>query len=144
MEEVKPVRCLLGMLGADVHTKGVRVLAHLLRDRGIEVIYIGEHHSAESMAAAAVAEDADIVGVSFSNAAYLHYTGELLGALRRLGREDMPVMVGGLIHPDDVEALHVLGVSSAFGPGSTLDDIVAHITRAGGQGRMMRTGAQRV
>ena len=118
------VRCLLGMLGTDVHNKGVRTLARLLRDRGVEVIYVGEHHTVESMVAAALTEDADLVGVSFSNAAYLQYTESLVEAMRAAGLADVPVMVGGLIHPDDVPALHAIGVDGIFGPGSTVDEVM--------------------
>src|SRR3546814_9286045 len=78
MSETRTVRCLLGMLGTDVHSKGIRTLAQILRDAGIEVIYIGEHNSVEGMASAVVDEDADIVGVSFSSAAYVEYTRQLV------------------------------------------------------------------
>ena len=122
------VRCLLGMLGTDVHNKGVRTLARLLRDRGVEVIYVGEHHTVESMAAAALAEDVDLVGVSFSNAAYLQYTESLVEALRAAGLADVPVMVGGLIHHDDVPALHAIGVHAVFGPGSTVEEVMGYLT----------------
>jgi len=125
------VRCLLGMLGTDVHSKGIRTLAQVLRDAGIEVIYIGEHNTVEGMASAVVDEDADIVGLSFSSAAYIEYTRQLIEAMRRRGVGDVPVMLGGIIHPDDHAVLHEIGVAGIFGPGSQMDDIIAFIRAKG-------------
>lgn len=118
------VRALLGMLGVDVHSRGLRTVARILRDAGVEVIYVGEHNSAAGMAAAAVAEDVDVVGVSFSVSTYTHYVAELTGALREVGAGEIPVMVGGLIHPEDEPALRELGVARIFGPDTQTTEIV--------------------
>ncbi len=131
VDDTNTVRCLLGMLGTDVHSKGIRTLAQILRDAGIEVIYIGEHNSVEGMASAALDEDADIVGVSFSSAAYIEYTRELIEAMKRKGVGDVPVMLGGLIHPDDFAILREIGVAGIFGPGSQMADIIAFVRSKG-------------
>ena len=62
------IRAVLGMIGADVHNKGLRTFARRLRDLGAEVIYLGDHNTAAQLAASAAAEDADVVGVSFGMA----------------------------------------------------------------------------
>jgi methylmalonyl-CoA mutase C-terminal domain/subunit len=129
------VRCLLGMLGTDVHSKGIRTLAQILRDAGIEVIYVGEHNSVAGMARAVVDEDADIVGLSFSSAAYLEYTRQFVAALHENGAGDVPVMIGGLIHPDDHAVLREMGVAGIFGPGSAMPDILAFVQNKGGAGQ---------
>lgn len=121
------VRALLGMLGVDVHSRGIRTVARVLRDAGVEVVYLGEHNSAAGLAAAAVAEDVDVIGVSFSVSTYTHYVAELMDELKGAGAQDIPVMVGGLIHPEDHETLRALGVAAIFGPGSTTDDIVTWV-----------------
>jgi methylmalonyl-CoA mutase, C-terminal domain len=118
------VRCLLGMLGVDCHTKGLRTLARLLRDRGVEVIYLGEHNSAAAMTNAVITEDPDVVGLSFSTTTYLHHTGALLEEMRKAGVADTPVMLGGLIHPEDEQELTQMGVAAIFGPGSTTEQIM--------------------
>src|SRR3546814_11514119 len=115
MSETRTVRCLLGMLGTDVHSKGIRTLAQILRDAGIEVIYIGEHNSVEGMASAVVDEDADIVGVSFSSAAYVEYTRQLVEAVQRKEMGEVPVLLGGIIHTDDHEELTQIHVRCIFG-----------------------------
>ena len=127
MNQVKKIRCLLGMLGTDVHNKGIRTLAQQLRDQGIEVIYLGEHNTSAGMTQAAIAEDVDLIGLSFSSSNYLDYTKQLLEEMRAQGAGDIPLMIGGLLHPEDVPALNDMGVSGVFGPGSTLDNIIEFI-----------------
>jgi methylmalonyl-CoA mutase, C-terminal domain len=123
----RKIRCLLGMLGTDVHTKGIRTLAQLFRDNGIEVVYLGEHNTVDGMVNATIQEDVDLVGISFSIATYLHYAKELIDAMNARGVGHVPVMVGGLVHPDDHEPLRKIGVSGIFGPGSTTSEILAFV-----------------
>lgn len=118
------VRCLLGMLGMDIHTKGIRTLARLLRDRGVEVVYVGEHNTVDGLARTAIAEDVDVIGISFSVSTYLQQVEALMAALRAVDALDVPVMVGGLIHPDHERALKALGVAGVFGPGTTINDVM--------------------
>lgn len=127
------IRCLLAMLGTDVHSKGIRTLAQLLRDEGVEVIYLGEHNTADGLIQAAVAEDVDIIGLSFSIATYLHHTRDLLDKMRAAGVADIPLMLGGLIHRDDEPALREMGVAGIFGPGSNTGDIVAFMQKVTGK-----------
>lgn len=127
------IRCLLGMLGTDVHNKGIRTLAQLLRDRGVEVIYLGEHNTVQGMVNAMLAEDVDVVGLSFSTATYLHYTRQLVDGMRAAGLADVPLMLGGLIHRDDEPALREMGVQGIFGPGSTTEQIVRFLAEATGK-----------
>lgn len=126
------VRCLLGMLGTDVHSKGIRTLAQVLRDAGIEVIYLGEHNSVAGMVRAVIDEDADIIGLSFSSAAYLEYIRQFVTAMRENGVGSVPLMIGGLIHPDDHLPLQEMGISGIFGPGSRMDAIIDFVRNKGG------------
>ncbi|SCW72131.1 methylmalonyl-CoA mutase, C-terminal domain [Sphingobium faniae] len=130
-EDQPIVRCLLGMLGTDVHSKGIRTIAQLLREAGVEVIYLGEHNSVQGMARAAIDEDADLVGLSFSSAAYVEYTRQLVAEMKRIGADDIPVMLGGIIHPDDHQALYDMGVRGIFGAGSKTADIIAFVRSMG-------------
>ncbi|MEJ7926223.1 cobalamin-dependent protein [Sphingobium sp. AN641] len=132
MSKPNTVRCMLGMLGTDVHSKGIRTLARLLDEAGgIDVDYIGEHNSVEGMADAVVDRKIDIVGVSFSSAAYVEYTRQLIEAMKAKGVGHIPVMLGGMIHPDDVAELMEMGVAGVFGAGSKTEDIVSFVQNAG-------------
>jgi methylmalonyl-CoA mutase, C-terminal domain len=121
------LRCMLGMLGVDCHSKGLRSLARMLRDRGVEVIYMGEHNTSAGFADAIVSEDPDVVGISFSTSTYMHHVGDMLKEMRSAGVAEVPLMIGGLIHPDHEESLREMGVAGIFGPGSTRDEIFAFL-----------------
>ena len=132
MSRPNTVKCTLGMLGTDVHSKGIRTLARLLDEAGgIDVDYIGEHNSVEGMANAVAERKSDIVGISFSSAAYVEYTRQLIEAMKARGVGDIPVILGGMIHPDDVDELKAMGVAGLFGAGSRTEDIVLFIQAAG-------------
>jgi methylmalonyl-CoA mutase C-terminal domain/subunit len=124
-------RCLLGMLGTDVHSKGLRIIAQYLRDEGFEVIYGGEHHTVESLVSAAVQEDVDLIGLSFSSTAYVDYTLQLVETLRGRGADDIAVMIGGQIHPDDYDVLRSGGVEGVFGPGFKMEEMFNFVRAAG-------------
>ena len=120
-------RVALGMLGLDVHTKGIRTLSLRLRDAGFEVVYLGEHLTTTQLVRAVIAEDVDCVGVSFSSASYVKQCRSLLAEMERLEALDVPVVVGGLIHADDHPVLKEMGISGIFGPGSSTEQIAASL-----------------
>jgi len=122
-------RCVLGMVGSDKHNKGIRTIARVFRDHGLEVVYIGEHNTSRQLASVAVDEDADFVGVSFSNGNYLMRAQEIRQALDDAGGSDIDVVLGGLIHSEDVPALQEIGVAEVFGPTASTPEIVTSIDR---------------
>ena len=97
------------------------------------MIYLGEHNTADGVVNAVIAEDADVVGISYSTATYMHYTGELMEKMHAAGLADVPVMLGGLIHPEDRPALQTMGVKGVFGPGSTTAAIIDFLVAATGK-----------
>ena len=127
MPALNRVRCLLAMLGTDVHSKGIRTLARWLRDEGMEVIYMGEHNTIDGLVRGLLDEDVDVLGLSFSSGGYLIYTERVMQAMRDNGLVDVRVMVGGQIHPRDVEALRQMGVSGIFGPGTSKNDVLDYL-----------------
>ena len=120
-------RCVLGMVGSDKHNKGIRTVARILRDHGLDVVYIGEHNTSQQLATVAVHEDADFVGVSVISGNYLARAAEIVQALKDAGGEDIDVVLGGLIHAEDLPELARLGVSGCFGPSSSPSDMVEAI-----------------
>lgn len=140
------LRCVLGMLASDKHNKGIRILARAFRDHSIEVVYMGEHNTAQQMARVAVAEDADFVGVSFVTGDYVKRTRELVQALRDAGGADIDVLLGGMIHQEDVSLLvDEIGVAGVFGPGSAIPDILVFVDdRFGPEAANTDSGATRL
>ena len=121
-------RILVGKVGLDGHDRGAKMIAHALRDAGYEVIYTGLRQTPEAIAAIAVAEDVDLVGLSILSGA--HRT--LVPDVQRLLVEAelaVPVVLGGIIPTPDRVALIEGGVAAVFGPGDPVADILAAIDR---------------
>ena len=122
-----PLRILLAKIGLDGHDMGIKILARALRDSGCEVIYTGLRQSADAVARTAVTEDVDAVGLSLLSGAHLDLTRKMVTALAEAGRPELPVLVGGFIPRDDVEALRRAGAAAVFPAGQPLPDIVARV-----------------
>ncbi|MEE8354036.1 MAG: cobalamin B12-binding domain-containing protein [Dehalococcoidales bacterium] len=118
------LRVLLGKPGLDGHDRGIKIIARGFRDAGFEVIYTGLHQTPEEIAAAAVQEDVDLIGLSCLSGAHRHLFGEVIRELAARGAGDVPVIVGGIIPEEDVPLLEQAGVSRVFSPGAPLRDIV--------------------
>lgn len=121
-------RVLLAKVGLDGHDRGLRVVARILRDAGMEVVYAGLRQSPEAIAAAAAQEDVDVVGVSMHNGAHLTLAPAVVEALRAAGLRT-PVVVGGIVPPADVPRLEAAGVAAVLGPGAGSDEVVATVRR---------------
>jgi methylmalonyl-CoA mutase, C-terminal domain len=119
-------RVLVAKVGLDGHDRGVKVVARLLRDAGFEVVYTGLFQTPETVAAAAVDEDVDVVGLSMLSGAHLTLAPLVVDALRAAG-SDAPVVVGGIVPAPDVERLKAAGIAAVFGPGAGSAEIVAEI-----------------
>ena len=110
--------------GLDGHDRGAKIIARALRDAGMEVIYTGLHQTPEQIVETAIQEDADAVGVSILSGAHMTLVPRIVAGLRESGADDVLVVVGGTIPPDDADELKALGVAEVFGPGATTSEIV--------------------
>jgi len=123
----RPIRVLVAKPGLDGHDRGAKVVAAALRDAGMEVIYTGLHQTPEMIVAAAVQEDADVVGLSVLSGAHLTLFPKVVELLREAGRDDVLVTGGGIIPREDMDALAARGVGRLFGPGTRTSELVAYI-----------------
>ena len=126
MSEQK-IRVLIAKPGLDGHDRGAKVVAAALRDAGMEVIYTGLHQTPEMVAAAAVQEDVDVVGLSILSGAHMTLFPRVRELLVKEGRSDILVTGGGIIPKDDCEALEKLGIGRLFGPGTPTTDLIDYI-----------------
>lgn len=122
-----PIRVLVAKPGLDGHDRGAKVLVRALRDAGFEVIYTGLFQTPEMIAAAALQEDVDVVGLSILSGAHLALFPKIMDALRARGLDDVLVIAGGTIPEEDVPELKRLGVAEVFGPGTSLQTIIEFI-----------------
>lgn len=118
------IRVVIAKPGLDGHDRGAKIIARALRDAGMEVIYTGLRQSPEQIVAAAVQEDADVIGLSILSGAHLPICRRVVELLREQGIDGVQLFVGGIIPAQDVAALEALGVAGIFLPGASTRDVV--------------------
>jgi methylmalonyl-CoA mutase C-terminal domain/subunit len=119
----RPYRVVVAKPGLDGHDRGAKVIARALRDDGFEVVYTGLHQTPEQVVAAVIQEDADAVGLSLLSGAHLTLVPRVMEGLKEHGREDVLVLVGGIIPAADIPTLKAQGVAEVFTPGAPLPSI---------------------
>jgi methylmalonyl-CoA mutase, C-terminal domain len=124
------MRVIIAKPGLDGHDRGAKVIARALRDAGMEVIYTGLRQTPEQIAAAALQEDADVVGLSILSGAHMHVCPALMRLLAEKGLQHVVVLVGGIIPDADVPKLEAMGIRGVFQPGSSMQSIIEFIRRS--------------
>jgi methylmalonyl-CoA mutase C-terminal domain/subunit len=123
----KRIRVLIAKPGLDGHDRGAKIIARALRDAGMEVIYTGLRQTPEMIAAAALQEDVDVVGLSILSGAHNTLAPRLMELLREKGMSDVTVLMGGIIPETDIPGLKQAGIAEIFLPGTSTQDIVKFI-----------------
>ncbi len=122
-------KILVAKLGLDGHDRGAKVLARGLMEEGFQVIYTGIRKTPEQVAEAALQEGVSAVLVSILSGSHMFLVPRLLKELRKRGLGDIPVLVGGIIPPDDARKLKEMGVLEVFGPGTFIKDTAQFLRR---------------
>ena len=125
---MKKIRVVIAKPGLDGHDRGAKVIARALRDAGMEVIYTGLRQTPEQIAAAALQEDADVIGLSILSGAHNHIAPRLMELLKEKGLDDVLVVIGGIIPEVDIPKLKEIGVKGVFLPGTPMQEIVDFIS----------------
>jgi methylmalonyl-CoA mutase C-terminal domain/subunit len=124
---VRKLRVVIAKPGLDGHDRGAKVIARALRDAGMEVIYTGLRQTPEQIVAAALQEDADVIGLSILSGAHNHIAPRLMALLKEKGLDDVLVVMGGIIPDADIDGLKALGVRGVFQPGTPMQVIIDFI-----------------
>jgi len=124
---MRRIRVVIAKPGLDGHDRGAKVIARALRDAGMEVIYTGLRQTPEQVVAAALQEDADVIGLSILSGAHTHICPRVMDLVRQHGLDDVLVVVGGIIPDLDVPKLEAIGIKGIFRPGSAMMEIVGFI-----------------
>src|SRR5579883_3081067 len=120
----RKLRILVAKPGLDGHDRGAKVVARALADAGYEVVYTGLHQTPEMIAATAVQEAVDAVGLSIMSGAHMTLFPAVLDALKARGAGDVTVFGGGIVPKEDLGKLAALGVAKIFTPGASTNEIV--------------------
>ena len=123
----RKIRVLVAKPGLDGHDRGAKVIARALRDAGMEVIYTGLRQTPEMIAAAALQEDVDAIGISILSGAHKTLCPRIVELLRQNGMDDTLVLVGGIVPVEDIPELKSKGIAEVFLPGTSTEDIVRYI-----------------
>ncbi|MGH3472578.1 MAG: protein meaA [Nocardioidaceae bacterium] len=125
------LRLLIAKPGLDGHSNGAEQIAVRARDAGFEVIYQGIRLTPAQIVSAAVQEDVHCVGISILSGSHLELVPVIVNGLRDAGLDDVPVVVGGIIPPADVETLRAVGVAAVFTPKDFgLTEVITHVVAA--------------
>ena len=122
-----PLRIVVAKPGLDGHDRGAKVIARVLRDAGMEVVYTGLHQTPEQIVEASIQEDADAVGLSVLSGAHMTLFAKTIELLKERDASDIVVFGGGIIPEGDIPQLEQMGVAKVFTPGATTTDIVAWV-----------------
>jgi methylmalonyl-CoA mutase, C-terminal domain len=125
---MRRLRVIVAKPGLDGHDRGAKVIARALRDAGMEVIYTGLRQTPEQIVAAALQEDADVIGLSILSGAHMHICPRVMERLRDRGLDDVLVVVGGIIPDTDRPRLAEIGIEGIFPPGTPMQEVVDYIT----------------
>jgi methylmalonyl-CoA mutase C-terminal domain/subunit len=126
-EQERKIRVVIAKPGLDGHDRGAKVIARALRDAGMEVIYLGLRQTPDQIVAAALQEDADVIGLSILSGAHMHICPRVMQLLKDKGLEHVLVVIGGIIPDVDLPKLAEMGVRGIFLPGTPMQHIVDFI-----------------
>jgi methylmalonyl-CoA mutase C-terminal domain/subunit len=123
------IKIVVAKPGLDGHDRGAKLLARIFAEAGMEVIYTGLRQTPEMIVETALQEDADVVGLSSLSGVHNYFFPRVVELLRQKGLNDVMVVGGGIIPPEDVDFLKKAGTAEIFGPGTPTTDIVDFITK---------------
>ncbi len=123
------IKVLIAKPGLDGHETGAKLIARLLRDEGMEVIYTGMRQSPEQIVATAIQEDVDVVGLSCLSGAHNTLFPKITQLLKSAGATQILVIGGGIIPGEDIPFLLSKGIKAIFGPGSRTEEISTFIKK---------------
>ena len=123
----RKIRVLLAKPGLDGHDRGAKVVAHAMKEAGMEVIYTGLHQTVQSIVNQALQEDVDVIGLSIMSGAHIPICTKLAGFTKEQKIDDKLLLVGGVIPNRDIPVLKEIGVDGVFPGGAFFEEIVSFI-----------------
>ncbi len=123
----KKIKVLVSKVGLDGHDRGVKVVASLLKEAGMEVIYLGMYQTPAGIVRAAIDEDVDVIGVSYLSGEHLVFTPKIVAEMKKKHLDDVLLVAGGTFPVEDIPTLEGMGIAKVFRAGSLTDTIVQYI-----------------
>ena len=124
----KKIKVLISKVGLDGHDRGAKVVSSLLREAGMEVIYLGMYQSPEGIVKAAIDEDVDVIGISFLSGEHLVFTPKIVSEMQKNKLDDDVLLIaGGTFPAEDIPTMEKMGIDKVFRAGTLTDDIIEFI-----------------
>lgn len=123
----RKIKVLVSKVGLDGHDRGAKVICSMLKEAGMEVVYLGMYQMPKDVIDAAIDEDADVIGPSFLSGEHLVYTPLLVEEMKKAGLDDVLLIAGGVIPAEDIPTLKEMGVKEVFTAGSLTEPIIRYI-----------------
>jgi methylmalonyl-CoA mutase C-terminal domain/subunit len=123
----KRIKVIMAKPGLDGHDRGAKLLARVMAEAGMEVVYTGLRQTPEMIVETALQEDADVVGLSSLSGVHNYFFPRVVELLREKGMSEVLVVGGGIIPEEDLPGLKQAGIAAIFGPGTKTADIVRFI-----------------
>ncbi len=123
----KKVKIVISKVGLDGHDRGAKVVASLLKESGMEVVYLGMYQNPEGIVQAAIDEDADVIGVSYLSGEHLVFTPLIVQEMKKNELDDVLFLVGGSFPPEDIPRMKEMGADEVFRGGTLTETIVNYI-----------------
>ncbi|MGD8226596.1 MAG: cobalamin-dependent protein [Desulfobacteraceae bacterium] len=127
MRGKRKIKVLLSKVGLDGHERGIKVVATLLKQAGMEVVYLGMYQTPEDIVKAAIDEDVDVIGVSYLSGEHLIFTPKIVEEIKRHNLNDVLLIAGGTFPVEDIPVLEKMGIDKVFRAGSLTQTIVQYI-----------------
>ncbi len=127
MKTEKIIKIIISKVGLDGHDRGAKVIASLLKEAGMEVVYLGMYQMPEHIIQAAIDEDADVIGLSYLSGEHLTFTQKIAEEMQKRGLEHVLFIAGGVIPPEDIPTLKEMGVDEVFVAGTLTQPMVDYI-----------------
>ncbi|MBL7203376.1 MAG: cobalamin B12-binding domain-containing protein [Desulfobacteraceae bacterium] len=127
MATKKKIKVLVTKVGLDGHDRGAKVVSSLLKEAGMEVIYLGMFQRPESIVKAAIDEDVDVIGLSYLSGEHLIFTPKIVEEMKKNRFDDVLLIAGGTFPAEDIPTMEEMGIDKVFRAGSLTKSIVDYI-----------------
>ena len=127
MVKEKKNKVIITKVGLDGHDRGAKVVVALLKEAGMEVVYLGMFNQVEDIIQAVIDEDADVLGLSYLSGEQLIFTPKIVEQMKANGLDDVLLIAGGTIPVEDIPIMEKMGVSKVFRAGSLSSEFIEFI-----------------
>jgi len=127
MAAKKKIKVLVTKVGLDGHDRGAKVISSLLKEAGMEVIYLGMFQRPEGIVKAAIDEDVDVIGLSYLSGEHLIFTPKIVDEMKKNSVDDVLLLAGGTFPAEDIPTMEEMGIDKVFRAGSLTGSIVDYI-----------------